>query len=89
MGYKTANKGGRAVFSGDEADIKNTVKWYVFYSKGPVSYVLKSTGELSTRFIFLPVWTWFIIIPVVGAGGYFGYKKISVLVKKKKENTAE
>jgi len=86
-GYKTANKGGRAVFKGDESDIKNTVKWYVVYSKGPVSYVLKDTGALSTRFIFLPVWTWFIIVPALGAGGYFGYKKTTELIKKKKEKS--
>ena len=83
-GYKTANKSGRAVFVGNADDIKSSEKWYVVYSKGPVSYTIRENGTLSPRFLFLPVWAWFIIVPALSAGGFFGYKKINTLVKKKK-----
>lgn len=83
-GYKTANKSGRAVFVGNADDIKNSEKWYIVYSNGLLSYTIKENGTLSPRFLFLPIWAWGIIIPVLGAGGFFGYKKISALVKKKK-----
>lgn len=83
-GYKTENKSGRNIFIGTEDDIKNTEKWYIVYSKGPVSYVIKENGTLSARFIYLPIWTWFIIVPAIGVGGYFGYRKFSPLIKNKK-----
>ncbi|MBE6610537.1 MAG: hypothetical protein E7634_07700 [Ruminococcaceae bacterium] len=83
-GYKMANKSGRSVFVGTEEDIKNTEKWYIAYYRGPLSYVINEDGTLSPRFIHLPIWAWFIIVPALGAGGFFGYKKIKPLIKNKK-----
>ena len=83
-GYATSNKSGRSVFVGTAEDIKNTEKWYIAYYRGPLSYVINEDGTLSPRFLYLPIWAWFIIVPALGAGGFFGYKKIKPLIKNKK-----
>ena len=89
-GYKEATKGSMRLLDGSDESIESAKQIMKVNSRGALSYKINSDGTLSVRFLFLPIWSWVLIITAIAVSGFVFRAKIAWAYKKifvKKKNS--